>query len=161
MSKPLSYYSWPIAIVAFFVILAIGNVTLYTLANDSHQGSVMLESNAYETGLKYQQTLDALDRFHRSGLRLDVRTEQVASQRVLAVEINDERGQPVQVRSMTARAAYAASQSYDRLLQLKSSDTVGTYRAVFDGRPGTYLLAVTIEGAGGESMRYETKLVAD
>lgn len=158
MKQPLSYYSWPIAIVGFFLLLAAGNVQLYVLANDAHQGSQLLEANAYESGLQYQERLNAFERLRKAGLHVDVKIDAQTEQRELAVRLNDVLGKPVSARNIRAHAIYAASREHDQTFTLDGPDAEGMYRAPFDSLSGVYLLTLEIESTSGEMMLFETRI---
>ncbi len=159
MTRTLNYYTWPIAIVIFFLALAAGNVGLYRLANDSHQGSELFEPHAYESGLKYQQKLDALERFRRTGMHVSITTYSEISPKTLQVRITGSRSDLKRVTLRHGRAVYAASQEYDQDLSFSAGDgEPGTFSAPFDRRPGIYLLSLEMENELGEAMIFETTL---
>ncbi len=58
--KGLAYYSWPIGIVIFFVVLALFNIYLVKLAVSNHPD--LISASPYESGLKYQEVVGQLQR---------------------------------------------------------------------------------------------------
>lgn len=136
----LSYYAWPASIVAFFIVLAGGNVVLYRLANDSDE-SRLIESGPYERGLEFQKKLDALERFRKEGYRSVARISGASDDAELVVSITKQDGSPLSGVSVAASVTFAPSPTLDQQLVLRETEPgSGEYRASLRARFGTFLV---------------------
>ena len=159
MTKPLSYYSWPLSITAFFLVLAVANVRLYQVANDSHDESKMVTTGAYEQGLKYQERLDALERFKRAGLTAKAAIVHESETASLLVQLMKADGTPLTGRKLKVSATYGASSDYDQELNLaEDGEGSGNYRAPIKAAPGVFLIAVQFQDAGDQTFAFDTRI---
>lgn len=161
-SSFLNYYSWPIAIVIFFVLLAAFNVYLAKQAFNNHPDNVT--DSPYESGLKYQEIVDQLTLAKSLGLKanIDIGTVQVNGRRLISVSLHAaDPGALTQIKSVLVRAMRPSSASLDvqATLQKKDSSQQNFAGEIQIVTPGYYLLEVSIEMQQGLALLKDSLIV--
>ncbi len=145
------WHPWPVAIVLFFIILAIGNGVVVYLAQSSKVSRI--DDHPYERGLAYEEELQAGNRFRRQGW--SIATEVVkGAERLLQISLRDRSDLPVQGMRVQGKLLHARDSLQDRVLEIRET-TPGNYTAPIDGSEGTWFLDLVLSSSDGTTFRWK------
>ncbi len=142
---------WPLAIIVFFVVVAIFNFVFVRLALNSSVPPI--SDHPYEDGLKYQGVIDAKNRSRALGLKTRYTFSDVdaSGDRSVSVEIRDHNETPVKDAKITMRAFRFSEASMDFVATLTEDSKAqpGRYSAKLHlPRSGLWLFELNLSLAG-------------
>ena len=136
---------WPYAIISIFILLFIGGIALYLIANASP--SELLKGNAYEDGLKYQEVIEEESRFAERGWSLEF---QATSGKELALTITSKDGAPVSNQAIDLYAMRPGDSRLDRKVALEARGPGAYVAPQLLLASGLWILDVRVTEAGSD-----------
>ena len=149
------WHPWPIAIVLFFLVLALANGYVAYVAQRSSVSRV--DDHPYERGLQYEREIQAANRFRERGWRVTTTVTGEAVGRVLLVDIGTDAGAILTGLTVHGKLLHARDSGLDRTLILTEA-APGRYAASIGEATGVWFLELVLVDGAGETLRWKEPL---
>ncbi|MCB9030240.1 MAG: FixH family protein [Deltaproteobacteria bacterium] len=155
------YYKWPLAIVLFFICLAIFHSFLLMTAFSKHPDAV--DQAPYEKGIAYQQVIDKIENAYVWGLKTEISISSADpdNQREVSVNILETKTPKLSIDKVTIRSFRANDSSLDQEKELNSVvGDYGNYRQILNLPKGLWIFEITIVTPQGEALVKKQKFLS-
>lgn len=142
-----------IGLVAFFGVMLIANAILLYLAISTFSGGH--KSNSYQSGLNYNETVEAAKRQAERGWQTELGYEDKTGQ--LTLKVLDQSAAPITGLQVGANLGRPATDREDRQIVLREIES-GVYAATLDLAPGQWVISIASRWGGeGDDSAYRLK----
>lgn len=149
----ISYYRWPITIIAFFIALIIFNS--YLMITALSRQPELVETQPYEKGLHYQDKINKFENAINWGLNIKLQISDPMSEdrREIRVNVSSNHFGDQSPQRVKVKATRSNDSKLDQEVDLSPIDgEVGSYGSVLILPPGLWQFEIYVERRGQEGL---------